>query len=1001
MPAEGATTGSPATMAIPGPLRPFLRLAAVSQKVSPDEVLPLLAHHVVMEGYGGQDRGHSPTEYLILVKRYVEQARELQALAGPDGVIRVSQCTEAQPLLAVIGYRLREPCGPNTSLETAEAKKAFITVDSGFPLVQLEDTLRGGQPFAYSFASSQVPVLFSRSDWEAISRDKGNKDLLDSLLGDPALARLYWALARMDDDTRTFLRQTPGLEKLVPLAPILDFYGEQIHIQSGRVVVPGGAAAESTWKQLVGAGPDSPGDFIPKLLAKDEGWLAVYFDALSRVSGAQQAYFTEPRRMVSFYEALRGRDPSPGPARPVFRPDPALLLLVTRVSLDAKGQPHIPGDLGVWTDIIREGGETKTARDWAKRSPHVHNSDDLMEALIALSRVSWGRGPLQVFLALSEMDRERPLEHPMSAATVRLLAKNYSRYSDQYSMFSEFHALDDTSISSFLNVADAVDRIGDNSLRPEALGIFQANVGLWQILARQGQIPVTNWNHSWQSVIHPFADIHSTPQLFDAARSSIAELFRAAAGKPRLSQDEVILLLAGPDPGNAEGSAIRQKLANQMRSVLDAQRLVSFDTLMGLGDGLSQMEQGKTPAESLLPLAEELREFEMPKPVFTTGERIDWTSGPFGDPHTQAEMETNLAEVIKSKASAQELASARGRLVPFLRDFLVGLNYAYYEPPGALMLHNNPLLVRRHDFSGNVSRGAEHPWHTPRLVGRGDTSGGGVHLAGGLPGLAYVLAEVEQQFVVPENVQSLIWEDLVPSLMTSAVLPRWWRVTRNELHAVNLYQRFGEELLTGAVTNEDLRQKVVGILPDRMDPRRLEQVERSFRSGHPNEVISQVTPAECFHLAMEFRRRYSQEANSLGEAGPELARLAQRYPQEVSAERLSSDFGVPHPALAQTYGRELLNLKPFPTFLGYSSRLMAESWESNNLFWARLADEKGLPPEALHELVPELTRRMVEKIFATHLDDWPSLLRALQETGEEFREGKMESLTKASSLSPL
>ena len=36
----------------------------------------------------------------------------------------------------------------------------------------------------------------------------------------------------------------------------------------------------------------------------------------------------------------------------------------------------------------------------------------------------------------------------------------------------------------------------------------------------------------------------------------------------------------------------------------------------------------------------------------------------------------------------------------------------------------------------------------------------------------------------------------------------------------------------------------------------------------------------------------------------------------------------------------------------------------------------------------ELTRRMVEKIFATALEDWPALLRAARETGEEFRRGK-------------
>jgi hypothetical protein len=120
----------------------------------------------------------------------------------------------------------------------------------------------------------------------------------------------------------------------------------------------------------------------------------------------------------------------------------------------------------------------------------------------------------------------------------------------------------------------------------------------------------------------------------------------------------------------------------------------------------------------------------------------------------------------------------------------------------------------------------------------------------------------------------------------------------------------------------------------------------------------------------------------------------------VSWERLSRDFGVPHPVLAQSYARELLNLPPFPAFMGYSSRFLAESWDSNNLYWARLADEKEYSPVMLNRLVPELTRRMVEKIFATDLEDWPALLRATRETGDEFRQGKVNSVLEASTAQP-
>jgi hypothetical protein len=362
-------------------------------------------------------------------------------------------------------------------------------------------------------------------------------------------------------------------------------------------------------------------------------------------------------------------------------------------------------------------------------------------------------------------------------------------------------------------------------------------------------------------------------------------------------------------------------------------------------------------------------------------------------------MHTNLAKIIKSPSSSEQLAEARGQLAPFLRDTLVGLNYAYYEPPGAQILHHNPLFVRSHDFAGDTVIGLERLWQAPQLFGAGSPAGGGAHLVGSLADLPYVLAAAEQDFIAPQNVQALIWRELVPGLLTNAVVPRWWNVSQNELHAVSLYQQCGEELLAASAQNDEVRNKVINILSDRMIPQRSERVEQALRSGQLPAVLSQLMPADTFYLAAEYQRRFPQEPDSFGPAGNELATLSERYPNEVNWERLSRDFGVPHRILAKSYARELLNLAPFPVFMSYSSRLLAETWDSNNLYWARLADEKGYSPVMLNRLVPELTRRMVEKIFATDFEDWPALLRATRETGEEFRQGKIVALSRNDSFS--
>ena len=182
---------------------------------------------------------------------------------------------------------------------------------------------------------------------------------------------------------------------------------------------------------------------------------------------------------------------------------------------------------------------------------------------------------------------------------------------------------------------------------------------------------------------------------------------------------------------------------------------------------------------------------------------------------------------------------------------------------------------------------------------------------------------------------------------------------------------------------------MLNILSDRMSSQRLEFVEQALHAGRATQLSIQLMPADTFYLAAVYHQKFSDRKDSFGSAGAELVALLQSNPDDVSLERLSRDFGVPHPALEQSYGRQLLNVQPFPAFMGYSSRFLAESWDSNNLYWARLADEKGYSPVVLNRLVPELTRRMVEKIFATDLEDWPAILRAMRETGEEFRQGKI------------
>jgi hypothetical protein len=972
---KAPTAFSPTEIVIPGPLRSFLRMAGISQKVTPENVLPALARDVYVLGYQHGKR----TEYLILLERYVRQAREIQAIATPNGDIHVAGCEDSAPLLHLLGYRLTNACGQkDLSLVTDNPERAFLTIDSGFPLARLEEALVANTPFTYSFSPTRVPVVLKPTDWANLGRSRklSSDDVLDVLLGDPQVARLYWAFSKIDPETGQALLRSPGLWNLLAYAPVLDFYGSQICIRSHKVLVPGGNAAQSAWADLVGVSPSSSGDFVVRMLAQDKGWLAAYFDALARVDQAQQAHLTQGSRLKRLYEAFREPDPTAFAAGASFPRAPTLLVLFTRQQWMPDGQPRIPGSIDVWKQIVG-----KPARHW-------NHPEQLLEAMVSYSRIDTDSGPLQIYLSLGEVNSARPPQRSLSPETMLLMGRTFADFSSWYPTFSEFPELDDASITRFITLAQSMDRISNPQFRGNALGIFQANLGLWQIFARQGEIPRDQLNPSWQRVMDPFDKLGSPSQLVDSGYKSLGELMLVTTGKANRSQDELIYLLAGPPQKSAQGERIRTEIAGKILAVVDDQRLTSLDTIAELNEGLKAMANGTPPSKKMLTLAGELREFEMPRPIFTEGEKDQWAPGVYSQRHAELQMRTDLAKVIEQPGPPAKLDAARGQLAPFLRDTLVGLNYAYYEPPGSQILHINPLFVRSHDFSGDTVVGEEHIWQASTVFGMGAPAGGGAYLVGSLADLPYTLAQAEQDFIAPENVQALIWPELVPDLLGGATMSRWWNVNPHEMHAVALYQRSGEEILTASANSPQLQEKVLAILSDRMSPQRLQQLDQALQSKAIADELNHLLPADTFYLAVEFRERFPQEAASYGSASQALDKLSHQYPTEVSMERISRDFGIPHPVLAQTYGRELLNVKPFPAFSGYSSRLFGESWDSSNLYWARLADERNEPPAALNVLSPQLTRLMISKIFASDLEDWPAVIRAMHETGDDFLQGK-------------
>ena len=179
--------------------------------------------------------------------------------------------------------------------------------------------------------------------------------------------------------------------------------------------------------------------------------------------------------------------------------------------------------------------------------------------------------------------------------------------------------------------------------------------------------------------------------------------------------------------------------------------------------------------------------------------------------------------------------------------------------------------MRGHDFLG--VQGANHTWRATELFGTGWPSNGGGRLVGSLSGLPYALAEAEQNFLVPSQTQALIWGDLVPQMILSAKIPRWWNVTPAQMHWVGLHMRYAESLLAEAAVDPATREQVLEVLASQAPPARTMLVGRLLEAGDVHGAVEKVTPSEMFVLAERWCRA---EETARGAFVAEIRAVARR-----------------------------------------------------------------------------------------------------------------------------
>jgi len=161
-----------------------------------------------------------------------------------------------------------------------------------------------------------VPSFMPPDAWAALLAgvSPGPSSVFTRILGNRRAALFYYGFASLDRPTREYFLQQPAL--LMQAAEddrvgVFATCGRSLRVRGGTVEVPGGTEGAPLWEEVAGARAADATEFIPRVLTKDEGRLALLYDGVTHLNAGGQRFAlglnlpkaARVERFKAFYDA--------------------------------------------------------------------------------------------------------------------------------------------------------------------------------------------------------------------------------------------------------------------------------------------------------------------------------------------------------------------------------------------------------------------------------------------------------------------------------------------------------------------------------------------------------------------------------------------------------------------------------------------------------------------------------------------------------------------------
>jgi hypothetical protein len=378
-PAHPDQAGSLSSLAVPGGAAALARAAGLDDSLPRGAVL-LQVIRVMQAAPSGSDSLRD--QHLARLREYlaaladVERARQAlgESPFSADSARSPETRRAMEDVARAIGGGLDEKGGVwRLALPEDEGprRRRQHLENAGIDISALAAAFNAGEAVALAVPADEAPLPLDVQTWSRLIRPQPGSPggLLHALLADRRASLLYYAFMSLDAPTREFLGANESrLARLLEgnRPAILAAFGRSIRVHDGRVDVAGGQQAARLWEELLVRFAGQPESFILALLDREDGRVALLYDAIDHLDPPRQAFalgFRLPDEaartdrlralLAACKPSLLGWDPDARPFRRVPF-DPVHLLSVVQVLPTGDLPP--PAGRRFWRAVLSGSG---------------------------------------------------------------------------------------------------------------------------------------------------------------------------------------------------------------------------------------------------------------------------------------------------------------------------------------------------------------------------------------------------------------------------------------------------------------------------------------------------------------------------------------------------------------------------------------------------------------------------------------------------------------------